>query len=217
MKTLSFISLCIICAQTALAQDNFEGEITYKTFTWSSLKKDTIFGDSYKVLFGASAIKIRVFTVKGALYQERLIFFDSLKEIIINPLDKTYRKDWDANSKTYPDVLPWGMDHVDIQPNSKKIAGYNTHLIRLTNDKNIRDGHIDLYTEKGLNFRLPFRVSKRLFMQDLLFFDNHIMLNIQIVAGESPFGRLEYLATDVVTKKNSAPEFEVPPDYTFIK
>jgi hypothetical protein len=201
--------------RVALAQKSFEGEITYRHFGFDDTKKDTVDGGNYKVLFAKNAIKIEILTEKGEVFQEQLVYLDSLKEIIIDHRNKNYWVAWDGrSSKKSPDLSPWGMNKAEMIHQKQKIAGHQTDIKRLTNtNKTLNYGFIDLNIAGDLCYRLPPQVEKNLFLTGLLFSDNKIVLGISIVSGRAPHPREDYQAIRIEAKEIPSSEFTIPKDY----
>jgi len=194
------------------------GEIDYKKFVISDAKKDTTFGEQLKFFFGENIIKIESLTDKGDVWESRIILIDSLKEIVVDHRFKTIsiQSEISAN-KTQKLSLPWGMNKVSYLKKEQRISGYETYLIHLSNIDLVNFGYVDLSAARILNYKITSMIPRSLFITGLLFFDDHIMLSIKIVAGQAPYTQMNYVATGVYPKKIYSEEFEVPKNYSIEK
>ena len=217
MKKALILLAIILSAKLTFAQKNFEGEIDYRMFGLADGQKDTTIGSPYKVLFGKHAIKIESFTAKGVLWSEEIVLLDSLKVYVVDHGDKTYNESW----KYKPSVklkyfLPWGMNKVLVIHTPKKIAGYETFINRLTTEGEPKYGNVDLAEAKPLYFKLPPNMTSNLFFQNMLLYDNHIMLAMKVAAGVAPHTQLNHVATKVEAREIDPSEFEIPAGYKLI-
>jgi hypothetical protein len=202
-------------SQVSFGQKNFTGEIDFKKFIISDVKKDTTFGEQLKFFFGENIIKMESLTDKGNLLESRIILIDSLKEIVIDHRFKTISIQSETNAQKLS--LPWGMNKVSNFKKGQNISGYETYLIHLSNVDRVNYGYIDLNAAKILNYKIKSTIPRSLFIEGLLFFDDHIVLSIKIVAGQAPHTQRNYVATGIYPKVIDSEEFELPKTYQMVK
>lgn len=110
MKRTITVIACLIIVGAALAQKNFEGEITYKLHATAEDKPDA----ELKILFGPKAMKLRFKEKEDYDKNELLVLFDSAAQYTLNTENKTYKKR----------ILTLRSEPSFIK--NKNIAGYST-------------------------------------------------------------------------------------------
>jgi hypothetical protein len=59
-------------------------------------------------------------------------------------------------------------------------------------------------------------MTSNLFFQNMLLYDDHIMLAMKVVAGVAPHTQLNHVATKVEAREIDPSEFEIPAGYKLI-